>query len=469
MGDEFDYSGFDSGMDFGNLDLGNLDLGNLDLGNINFEDLNLGDLSNLDLSGTDLSDLDLSRLIDQSNLDTSGMGDLQGSGQFNLDDLLGGGGDESNLTRSLTGGTEAGARNPLEGLRISGRGQLSGLPSETGTGITGEGFSSITDLLRSGTPEEIARYTPGTADYALHSGLEGDPFSFKADATQGANLTSMGGGQGITKYVPAKYTDNGDLMPGTGGTLTELGFIPDKGSRVAIGDPKSWINNPAKTGEKAIVSQDNVVRTDPNTGKAVVTTATGQTPVVPGDNKSLIDQIKSLIGGGSGSQNQQNDWMKYLMMLMALDAMRNKGDNQAVIPRLSGERSQTPYAAIQQAAGYRPGQGGIKYFSDVTRKAAGGGIGSLAGVGSVDSAGGRLLRGPGDGVSDSIKAQIGDHQPARLADGEYVLDARTVSEIGNGSTEAGAKKLAAMVARIQQSRRHAKRGKPSNADKHLLA
>jgi hypothetical protein len=79
------------------------------------------------------------------------------------------------------------------------------------------------------------------------------------------------------------------------------------------------------------------------------------------------------------------------------------------------------------------------------------------------------LRGPGDGVSDSISAQIGDHQPARLADGEYVLDARTVSEIGNGSTEAGAKKLAAMVARIQQSRRHAKRGKPSNADKHLLA
>ena len=87
----------------------------------------------------------------------------------------------------------------------------------------------------------------------------------------------------------------------------------------------------------------------------------------------------------------------------------------------------------------------------------------------MDAAGGRLLRGPGDGVSDDIIAQIGDSQPARLADGEYVLDARTVSEVGNGSTEAGAEKIAQMVERIHDERRNAERGKPSNADKKLLA
>lgn len=57
------------------------------------------------------------------------------------------------------------------------------------------------------------------------------------------------------------------------------------------------------------------------------------------------------------------------------------------------------------------------------------------------SDGGRLLRGPGDGVSDSIPASIGRKRPARLADGEFVVPARIVSELGNGSTEAGARKL----------------------------
>lgn len=68
------------------------------------------------------------------------------------------------------------------------------------------------------------------------------------------------------------------------------------------------------------------------------------------------------------------------------------------------------------------------------------------------SDGGRLLRGPGDGVSDSIPASIGGKRPARLADGEFVVPARIVSELGNGSTEAGARKLYAMMARIQQAR-----------------
>jgi hypothetical protein len=68
------------------------------------------------------------------------------------------------------------------------------------------------------------------------------------------------------------------------------------------------------------------------------------------------------------------------------------------------------------------------------------------------SDGGRLLKGPGDGVSDSIPARIGNRQPARLADGEFVIPARIVSELGNGSTDAGARRLYAMMDRIQKSR-----------------
>ena len=89
------------------------------------------------------------------------------------------------------------------------------------------------------------------------------------------------------------------------------------------------------------------------------------------------------------------------------------------------------------------------------------------------SDGGRLLRGPGDGVSDSIPAVIGKKQPARLADGEFVVPARIVSEIGNGSTEAGARKLYAMMDRIQAARGKTvgkgKVAKNTRADKYLPA
>lgn len=91
-------------------------------------------------------------------------------------------------------------------------------------------------------------------------------------------------------------------------------------------------------------------------------------------------------------------------------------------------------------------------------KTASGGIdGSMYSKGGIShlgdySDGGRLLRGPGDGISDSIPAMIGKKQPARLADGEFVVPARIVSELGNGSTEAGARKLYAMMDRVQKAR-----------------
>jgi hypothetical protein len=101
--------------------------------------------------------------------------------------------------------------------------------------------------------------------------------------------------------------------------------------------------------------------------------------------------------------------------------------------------------------------------------AAGGQTSSLGGY----SDGGRLLKGPGDGVSDNIPAVIGNKQPARLADGEFVIPARIVSEIGNGSTDAGAKRLYAMMDKIQAGRKKTVgKGKvavDSKAMKHLPA
>lgn len=82
----------------------------------------------------------------------------------------------------------------------------------------------------------------------------------------------------------------------------------------------------------------------------------------------------------------------------------------------------------------------------------------------------RFLSGGGDGMSDSIKANIDGVQEARLADGEFVVPADVVSHLGNGSSKAGAKKLYAMMDKIRKARTGSKRQAPEvNAAKYMPA
>ena len=120
---------------------------------------------------------------------------------------------------------------------------------------------------------------------------------------------------------------------------------------------------------------------------------------------------------------------------------------------MANTNAMTSMQAAQQADTVAAGGEGIG-GSDISGQSEGtpalahGGLSNLGGY----SDGGRLLRGPGDGISDSIPATIGNKRPARLADGEFVVPARIVSELGNGSTEAGARKLYAMMERVQKAR-----------------
>ena len=72
--------------------------------------------------------------------------------------------------------------------------------------------------------------------------------------------------------------------------------------------------------------------------------------------------------------------------------------------------------------------------------------------GGVANLSGRYLDGAGDGMSDSILANIEGQQEARLADGEFVVPADVVADMGNGSSNAGAERLYAMMDRIRQAR-----------------
>jgi hypothetical protein len=95
-----------------------------------------------------------------------------------------------------------------------------------------------------------------------------------------------------------------------------------------------------------------------------------------------------------------------------------------------------------------------------------GGTANLGGY----SDGGRMLKGPGDGMSDSIPGVIANKQPARLADGEFVVPADVVSHLGNGSTDAGAKQLYAMMNRVRKARTgNSKQGKQIKPAKYMAA
>ena len=102
----------------------------------------------------------------------------------------------------------------------------------------------------------------------------------------------------------------------------------------------------------------------------------------------------------------------------------------------------------------------------VVPRFAQGGLGSL----QQYAVGGKLVNGAGDGMSDDIKANISGHQEARLADGEFVIPADVVSHLGNGSTDAGAKQLYAMMDRIRKARTGRERQAPEvEARKYMPA
>ena len=83
---------------------------------------------------------------------------------------------------------------------------------------------------------------------------------------------------------------------------------------------------------------------------------------------------------------------------------------------------------------------------------------------------GGYLDGQGDGMSDSIPATIEGKQPARLADGEFVVPADVVSHIGNGSSKAGSKRLYSMLDRVRKARTgHTKQGKEIKPEKYMPA
>ena len=331
----------------------------------------------------------------------------------------------SPITYNTAGTNAPGGLESILGLPpgVSGAGITTVNPNGTITtrpnipGIPAGGFTGMTDLRNA--------YTKGggSLGYVPYAPKTIDEFNTKYNKLTGGSKQSYDYLMGKTLYDPTPSTKTGEIMKPY---FESVGRFPEnrKAKKYVYVDGKYQLNpdyvkpSYVLAGEKA--AADKAETADKKT--------TGTTDLTNQDEKPTSDP-------GSG-----NEW-------------------------LWDYASKKWYASPIQVAGGGDANGGLM-------KLAGGGMPQQFNLGDY-SDGGRLLRGPGDGVSDSIPATIGNKRPARLADGEFVVPARIVSELGNGSTEAGARKLYAMMDRIQKARQgtvgKGRVAKNSRSEKYLPA
>ena len=343
------------------------------------------------------------------------------------------------------GGLALGAAGPAlapELAASAGAGEAAAtVPTSTGSLTAG--------LTQPGT-QGIASLGSGAITPSFESGAAGAlPQGFTATGSQIASGITP---QGLVNVAP--------LAP-AGGNLGAAGAAPVMSPNLSIGQEavKSLTGLGA---EHPVVQYGGSALQGMATGAGIqgISNAVTGRPITEGMGTSaLAGGIGGAATTGLSSQAEAGGALGKVGQFAKANPMITSGGigllaSPVISGALSGNNNDTPVPkGIKPNFTYNP-----KVYQPY-RFAGGGdippsGISTLGGY----SDGGQLLKGPGDGVSDNIPAVIGDKEPARLAEGEFVIPARIVSELGNGSTDAGAKQLYAMMDRVQ-SARHKTMGK----------
>jgi hypothetical protein len=308
---------------------------------------------------------------------------------------------------------------------------LGGLTGGIGSGIAGAlgGSAGAAGAAGAGASELAS---VGAADAA--SGLLGSPEAFTTPISTGESISrsllpDLNQGA-IQAFSNPSGLDFGALnfagLDPTSASMasTEAAALPGK-----LGaDPSSLYGAPVQAASKA-----------PAFGQVYSGTGPAAKQGLAEMWKNLPLEKKLLYGGAGG------------LGLMALMGDRSK------VP------AQAPYTGPLSRFRFNPD---TYQAAVIPPRMARGGIADLGAY----SDGGRLLKGPGDGMSDHIPATIANKRPARLADGEFVVPADVVSHLGNGSTDAGAKQLYAMMDKVRKARTgNPKQGKQIRPQKFMPA
>lgn len=250
----------------------------------------------------------------------------------------------------------------------------------------------------------------------------------------------------------------------------------------AYDDPfLAWTKN--DDGSRTYKYDDGSTLTADEDGNILGVTNATDTPYKPGTNPVAkpgssisLNSVNVNPGSQRPGMNAMGVGSAILGGAAVLDSLGNDSggaDEEAARKRLVMNWNQQGVNSLVDGAAY-----GQKFFDPTFKEveAARGGLMSLASGGPAKSRynlgsysdGGRMLRGPGDGMSDHIPATIAGKQPARLADGEFVIPADVVSHLGNGSSDAGSRVLYKMMEKIRRARTgNSKQGKKINPNKFV--
>ena len=302
------------------------------------------------------------------------------------------------------------AYDPTRSLNLSG---------DTGLRLYADGGSiqsgGIRDLY--GTPDNQPTMSSGLGGFGL--GRLNDLANEQARTQAQTYGYAMGG--------PVSFADGGE-------SNKDIMGLPSLSTDTSM-DPNTGANNPAMVQSIMGAMQENAPMTQ------------GQAPEQTND--SLIAKVTANLRADPNYQPTNPIEASIVKQIKGNDPMQQGEPSQQGLGSIAPSQPMAP--------SYNPSMAmGPTYFA---------GMNAPRGM-----ARGGYLDGQGDGMSDSIPATIEGKQPARLADGEFVVPADVVSHLGNGSSKAGSKRLYAMLDKIRHARTgNKKQGKQINPSKYMPA
>ena len=300
-------------------------------------------------------------------------------------------------------------------------------PSDAESGGSGSGTESVGGNIKGGDMGTV----PNSAITDAFNKLFGSSFTGK----QLAGLFGVAGG-GIAGLLGANKPS---VMKGTMGYQ---GGIPKlQANRTMVNAPPASVNGkPYRPGQGGVNYGGDVTYTPKGTAggsKDVTPPADDITPYFP----TLTMPVENPQQKGNSGKIGIGDFMR-----MQLNAGGISDKTNAAMP----------YTPTDSPA-FSTGE--AERLQQITGAAQGG----LMGL-----AKGRYLQGNTDGMADKLRTSIDGKQPAALSHGEFVIPADVVSHLGNGNSDAGAKKLYNMMDRIREARTgNKKQGKQINPDKFM--
>jgi hypothetical protein len=379
-------------------------------------------------------------------------------------------------------------------------------PTVTSLAAPSAGGFGLSAAPTAGTFGSLAAPTAGTTFGSLSAGGAGAIGSGGAGALGGGS-GALGGSLGVAGYTPGMYASGAATMPGGVASLpgnftgmapalsnTRLGVIG--GTSLLGGLMQAERDKFGVPGEEDYVSTfdpSKFRRSEPTYAPESVyrpeyrdyTTAAegGIMKLANGGPVERMSQMNTAMNPQGGLYPQgmidKTQYATPTQRPVSAELMMDAPAYERSNPMLMAEGGIAGILEAAKAQGLTPdayqniyGRGNAIIEMEKALKEgkmvnlAEGGISSLGGY----SDGGRMLKGPGDGMSDSIPGVIANKQPARLADGEFVVPADVVSHLGNGSTDAGAKQLYAMMDKVRKARTGKKKQAPAvKANRYMPA